>query len=47
MRRIVILPQGWVDHFPYSKRADIMRMVFSLAAENGYEIVVQGQHWPK
>lgn len=47
MRRVVISDHGWIDAYPKAKRPDIMRMVFSLAAENGYDIVVSGQHWPK
>jgi hypothetical protein len=47
MRRVVIGGTNWLDQFPKRKRADIIRMIFSLATDNGYDIVVAHQHWPK
>lgn len=46
MRRIVIGDTGWLTSFRRRARAEIVRAIFSLAAENGYDISVQGQHWP-
>lgn len=47
MKTVVISGTRWVESHPKRKRADIMRMIFSLAAENHYVIVVKGQRWPK
>jgi hypothetical protein len=47
MRHVVIGGTNWIDQFPKRKRGAIMRMIFSLAADYHYDIVVAGQHWPK
>jgi hypothetical protein len=47
MKTVVISGTNWLQQYPPAKRADIIRMIYSLASENHYAIVVAGQHWPK
>jgi hypothetical protein len=47
MKLIVISGTKWIEAHPKSRRPAIMRMIFRLAADNHYDIAVQGQHWPK
>lgn len=47
MKRIVIGSGRWLDRQRASDKRKLVGMIFSLAAQNGYDIVVQGQHWPK
>lgn len=47
MKTVIISGTTWLDQFPKTKRPQIIRMIFSLAASNGYQVVVKGQHWPK
>lgn len=47
MKRIVITDSGWLVKFRKRARAEVVRAIFSLATGHGWDIVVQGQHWPK
>lgn len=47
MKLIIISGTKWVESQPRKKRADIIRMIYSLARDNHYEVVVAGQKWPK
>lgn len=47
MKLIIISGTKWVERYPKRKRADLIRMIYSLARDNHYEVVVAGQHWPK
>jgi hypothetical protein len=43
---VTITRNGWISQVKSQKRrADLMRMIFSLAQQNGYEVRVEGQHW--
>jgi hypothetical protein len=45
-RHITITKGGWIDSIKSKKRrGDVMRMIFSLAASEGYEIRVAGEKW--
>jgi len=56
MSRIVIQADGLANSIPLSasvpgvwmgtSRADLMKAIFSLAAEKGFSVDVEGQHWP-
>lgn len=45
-RTIVIHRMGWTTRFPRTMRADLIRLVFSLAAQHGWNVVMAHQHWP-
>lgn len=45
-RHITIRNDGWINSVkPKSKRAAIMRMIFSLAHQHGYDVRVEGERW--
>lgn len=46
-KRIIVSDSGWLIKFRKRARAEVVRAIFSRAAEHGWQIVVQGQHWPK
>jgi predicted SAM-dependent methyltransferase len=43
--RVITVSGEWVNQFPETKRGNIMRMIYSLASEFGFEIRVRGQRW--
>lgn len=45
MRTVVIGATGWTEGHPQRIRGDLVRMIYSLAASNGYDIVVARQRW--
>ncbi len=45
MREVTITTGGWVDSQPIHQRPQIMKMIFSMAAEYGWLVRVGGQRW--
>jgi predicted SAM-dependent methyltransferase len=43
--KVVTINGEWLNQFPPKKRREVMKMIFSLAASEEYEIRVSGQKW--
>lgn len=44
-KTIVIRQHSWLERHPVQIRRLLVRLVFSLGAQHGWDIAVEGQHW--
>lgn len=44
-KTIEIQTPSWLERHPVQIRRLLVRLVFSLGAQNGWQIVMHGQHW--
>lgn len=44
-KTIVIANPSWLERHPVQIRRLLVRLVFSLGAQHGWQIVMQGQRW--
>ncbi len=43
--KTVTITSKWLNQFPPIRRADVVKHIYSLAAQFGWEVRVAGQRW--